>query len=486
MQRERPFGFARRTGQNPADPGLIGYGIAVLAVVLCLVVRALLEGSGSLQYLAMLPAVMATALLAGRRETICAIVLTVIANLFLLHPQEVASAGLNDLFFVVVAWATCEGIWRLRAHQQHAQTLSMTLARRERMLSSILASSPIVTLDRKAVVRSLTSSASTILGAPESLAVGEAFNLFVEDFDIDAPRAQVGDGGPNSAWIARRSDGERLNLGIQMQINEDPTDPDYAFLCLTDLTQSYAADARARDLDGQLNRVWRLNSMGEMAATLSHELNQPLSAATAYLHAAQTDMTRAGPVAGSAASAIHLAKNQMLRAGEIIRRMNELLAHETRALHVERASLMLADVEGVLVMIGGMGAVEIDLQVESAYDSVRADRIQFQQAMVNLVRNAVEALAGRPDPRVVIIGKTISPDSYEIRVEDNGVGIATADMETIFRPLMSTKSGGMGLGLSVTRKIIESHGGVLRVETSPLGGAAFAFCLMRERELMDA
>ena len=137
-------------------------------------------------------------------------------------------------------------------------------------------------------------------------------------------------------------------------------------------------------------------------------------------------------------------------------------------------------------MIGRTGAVSIELRFDEDNDSVWAERIQFQQAMVNLVRNAVEALEGRPDPRVVVTGRVVSDENYEIRVEDNGAGIATADMETIFRPLMSTKSGGMGLGLSVTRTIIESHSGVLKVEASPLGGAAFSFQLMRERELVDA
>ena len=147
---------------------------------------------------------------------------------------------------------------------------------------------------------------------------------------------------------------------------------------------------------------------------------------------------------------------------------------------------MMADIDGVLAMIGRAAGVSIELNIEAGSDAGWAERIQFQQAMVNLIRNAVEALEGRSDPRVVVTGRAISPEAYEIRVEDNGVGIATADMESIFRPMMSTKSGGMGLGLSVTRTIIDSHGGTLKVEASPLGGAAFSFCLMRQRELVEA
>lgn len=463
-----------------------GFPVAIVAVLAALGIRAALEGLGSFYYLPMLPAVMATALLAGRRETIFAIILAIAANVALVQRDNVIDTMANALLFVAVSWLIAEGFWRLRAYRTRAGELTRSLARRDHMLRTILASVPVVTLDRQGIVRSLTPSASAILAAPESLAVGEPFSLFVEDFDLNDFPGPCPDNAATGLWIGRSGEGRRLELNIQLGLNEDDTDPDHAILCLTDLTESRAADAHARELHAQLNRVWRLNSLGEMAASLSHELNQPLSAAVTYLHAAQTDMKRAGPVADSAGRTVDMAKTQLLRAGEIIRRMRELLAHESRGLDVESTSSMIADLHGVMGMIGRTGGVSIKLQIDDENDSVWAERIQFQQAMVNLVRNAVEALAGRPDPRVVVTGKAISPESYEIRVEDNGAGIATADMETIFRPLISTKSGRMGLGLSVTRTIIESHGGVLKVEASPLGGAAFSFCLMRERELVDA
>lgn len=461
-----------------------GYPLAIGAVLAALGIRAALDGFGSFYYLPMLPAVMATALLAGRRETAFAIVLSIAANVALVHRDSVTDTVANALLFAIVAWLISEGFRRLRAWRSRAGELSRRLAQRDHMLQTILASAPIVTLDREGVVRSLTPSASAMLAAPEDLAIGEPFSLFVEDFDLAT--FTPGGGATPGHWSARRGDGRRLDLNIQLGINDDETDPDHAILSLTDLTEAHAAEAHAREMHAQLNRVWRLNSLGEMAASLSHELNQPLSAAVTYLHAAQADMKRAGPVAESAGRTVDLVKAQLLRAGEIIRRMRELLAHESRGLDVESVGSMLADLHGVVQMIGRTGKVSIDLNIDDDNDNVWAERIQFQQAMVNLVRNAVEALDGRPDPQVVITGKAISREAYEIRVEDNGPGIATADMETIFRPLMSTKSGGMGLGLSVTRTIIESHGGTLRVEASPMGGAAFSFCLMRERELVDA
>lgn len=478
-------GFGRKTFRTLEAPWA-GYTFALISVAIALGFRELLQGLGTFYYLPLLPAVMATALFAGRRATAFAIFLAITANMVLVPRESSIDAFGNAALFAGVGWMVAETVRYLRRYQLSTDELVRRLASRDHMLQTILASVPVVTLDRQGIVRSMTSSASTILAAPEALAVGEPFNLFVEDFDIERLTANGGAACPKTSWTGRSGDGRRLELNIQAGLNADDQDADYAILCLTDLTESNAADAHARALHAQLNRVWRLNSLGEMAASLSHELNQPLSAAVVYLHAAQTDMRRAGPVADSANRTADLAKTQLLRAGEIIRRMRELLAHETRGLAVEKVGSMMADLQGVVSMIARTGGVTIEIIVDNEHDGVWADRIQFQQAMVNLVRNAVEALEGCKEPRVIVTGRAVSPEAYEIRVEDNGAGIATADMDSIFRPLMSTKSGGMGLGLSVTRTIIESHSGVLKVEASPLGGAAFSFSLMRERELVEA
>ena len=177
----------------------------------------------------------------------------------------------------------------------------------------------------------------------------------------------------------------------------------------------------------------------------------------------------------------------MLRAGGIIRRMRELLAHESRSLAVERVASMVLDLRDVFGLIERPGGIRIEIDMDDADDRVRAERIQFQQAMVNLVRNAAEAVSGQADPRIRVIGRAVSEEHYELRVEDNGPGIPAADLDAVFRPLSTTKTSGMGLGLSVTRTIVESHGGgALKVERSDLGGAAFSFCLLRDREIEDA
>lgn len=290
-------------------------------------------------------------------------------------------------------------------------------------------------------------------------------------------------------WTGRRADGSTFPLSLRFGLIPATPGPggsgvEHVAVALTDLTHSHAAEAQARELHAQLNKVWRLNSLGEMAATLAHELNQPLSAATAYMHASQAEMLKAGAAAEAARPPLDLAKGQLLRAGKLIHRMRELLTIETSVLGRERVSSMVEDLAPILQMIGQDKQVEVRLDAQAENDGVCADRIQFQQALVNLVRNAVEAAAERPGGGglVQLVGRVEGP-VYRISVEDNGAGIAEADAERIFQPLTTTKSGGMGLGLSVTRTIVERHGGALSAQRSPsLGGAAFAFALRRHEE----
>ncbi|MNI28889.1 Sensor protein FixL [compost metagenome] len=214
-----------------------------------------------------------------------------------------------------------------------------------------------------------------------------------------------------------------------------------------------------------------------MAATLAHELNQPLSAAGGYLHASRADMEKAGPLGDSACRTLDLAQGQLLRAGQIIRRMRAFLTQETGGLGKDSVASMIQDLSQVLAMIGRAKAVAIRIEVAAENDRVRADRIQFQQALVNLVRNGVEAAAGRGAAEVRVLGRA-GADGYRISIEDNGPGIPEDQVDRIFQPMTSTKAGGMGLGLSVTRTIVERHGGVLQAGRSAvLGGAAFFFTL---------
>lgn len=341
------------------------------------------------------------------------------------------------------------------------------------VLDTLLQAVPILLLDENGRIMRASDACNELFSLNRDQIEGQFLNELVAGFDFHAhagPDAAYGQiPCPNGDWQVLRAN--KSPAPIEIWLEHSPQGP---LLRLTDLGPRQAADAQARELHSQLNKVWRLNSLGEMAATLAHELNQPLGAAASYLYAAQEDMKRAGPLGESALRTSDLAKAQMLRAGQIIRRMRELLNMEMRALAPEKVRRVVEDVLPILTLTGQEKQVTISVDIDSP-DTVRMDRIQFQQALVNLVRNAVEA---SPDnSKVLITGRVISDLVYEIAVEDSGPGIAPDQVERVFTPMTTTKSGGMGLGLSVTRTIVESHGGNLRVGTSRWGGARFSFNL---------
>ena len=272
-----------------------GLALASLAVGVALLVRAGLERFGHFYYLPLVPAVVVTAALAGRSATVIAVALSIAANVALVEREGLVDTWVNAGLFAVVCWLIAEICWKLRSYEGQAGELSGRLARRDQTLNTILASVPVVMLDEAGAVRALTRPAARLLGTSEEAARGRAFSGFVDQFDLAALEAEVRHESQEAehVWTGMRDDGKTFPLNIQAGFMPNDAGGTHAVLCLTDLTQSHAADARARELHSQLNRVWRLNSLGEMAASLAHELNQPLAAAATYLHAGQIDIERA-------------------------------------------------------------------------------------------------------------------------------------------------------------------------------------------------
>lgn len=464
-----------------AGQGRRGYILAIGAVAIALLARLALEPFGRFYYLPLIPAVILPALLASRGATLLAIVLSISANVALVPRESTMDAVVNALLFAAVGVAISEIGRAQRAILARSYALKVQLSRRDATLEAMLASANVLTVDARGRVLSISGRAAGLFGVAPAQAVGRPVEDLIEGFDA----SQLGEdvvptNGVIHTWKGRRSNGATFPIGVRgaRSVAEDAA-PELV-LMLTDLSLWHSAEARNQELNDQLSHVWRLNSLGEMAAILSHELNQPLTAAATYLHGARTDMQRAGTIGDSAILNLDLAKNQVLRAGGIIRRARQLLTVEGQTLQPESVSSMLDDLQPILRLLGPAANVRIGFGIDIDDDKVLADRIQFQQAIVNLVRNAVEAAGvGGGRGKVRIIGRPLSHQAFEVRVEDSGPGVGDDQMSTLFRPLTSTKSDGMGLGLSVTRSIVERHGGVLRMEHSDLGGAAFVFELKR-------
>lgn len=247
---------------------------------------------------------------------------------------------------------------------------------------------------------------------------------------------------------------------------------------IRDLTEREESAARLQEVQTELARLARLNEMGEMASTLAHELNQPLSAIANYVHGCARLLQDAeGERDGRIRDALREAGEQSLRAGQIIKHLREFVTKgETeKALQNLR---QLVEEAGALALVGSREkGVRTVFDFASVADRVMVDRIQIQQVLTNLMRNAVEAMrdSARRELRVRIT--PAADNRMAVTVEDSGPGISPDIAEQLFRPFTSTKPGGMGIGLSISKRIVEAHDGEMTVARSDLGGASFSFTL---------
>lgn len=238
------------------------------------------------------------------------------------------------------------------------------------------------------------------------------------------------------------------------------------------------AEARLQRLQADLIHVSRLSAMGEMASALAHELNQPLGAVSNYAAACDQLLAEPGHVQIEAArSALAAAAGQAQRAGAIIRRLRDFVTRGETDRRMERVADLIGDACD-LALVGTR-----ELGIETRIDPgplglhVLVDRVQIQQVLVNLIRNACEAM--RDSARRDLAITVAAPRSGQVRisVSDTGPGVAEAVAGTLFQPFVTTKPTGMGVGLSVSRSIVNAHGGTFWVDSTATGGATFHFTL---------
>ena len=242
---------------------------------------------------------------------------------------------------------------------------------------------------------------------------------------------------------------------------------------VTELRQSEEA---VRQRQAELTHVQRLSTLGEMAAGLAHEINQPLAAIVNYARGCARRL-RADPSSVPAVlPAIDSISNEALRAGEVIRRLRQLVRKETP----RQAPVDLNALVGEAVRIIDVEARHADVRIEelpaAALPAVLGDAIQIEQVVLNLLRNAVEAMSGSEARRLLQVSTRHSrPGHVEIAVRDTGPGLPPGLADVVFDPFFSTKANGLGMGLSISRTIVEAHGGRLWATANPDVGTTFSF-----------
>lgn len=249
---------------------------------------------------------------------------------------------------------------------------------------------------------------------------------------------------------------------------------------MSDVSERHRAEAEIRRMQAELIHVSRLSAMGAMASTLAHELNQPLTAVSNFVSGAKRLSAQSEAHEPLLAAALDDAETAARRAGEILRRLRDLVSRGKVAVRDEHLPTLIAEA-CVLAFIDAepLGIVH-RLELDPAAAWVRADRVQVQQVLINLVRNAVEAI-GDGAAREVVVASRAEGNRIEIAVRDSGAGIAAANPDDLFSEFLTTKSSGMGLGLPISRTIVEAHGGRIWGENRPEGGAAFRFTLPASR-----
>jgi two-component system sensor kinase FixL len=254
------------------------------------------------------------------------------------------------------------------------------------------------------------------------------------------------------------------------------------FYCFAqDVTQEVAAREAERRREAQLAHISRLSTLGEMASGIAHELNQPLAAIVNYATGVARRLRGRGEADDELLRAIDEVANQARRAGGIIQRMRSF-AHKGDG-GVVRCSLntIVEETVGFLGLAGPGRRMQVQLALDVEPDAVLADPIQVQQVLVNLIRNAEDAMEGLPEERApgIVLRTTAAVEHgfVEVQVEDEGPGVAPDDLPRIFTPFFTTKPSGLGLGLSISASIVQSHGGRLWVTSTPGGGACFRFTL---------
>jgi two-component system sensor kinase FixL len=245
-----------------------------------------------------------------------------------------------------------------------------------------------------------------------------------------------------------------------------------------DLTEQQRTRDNLQQLQSELVHVSRLSAMGEMASALAHELNQPLAAISNYMKGCRRLLASSpDPNAATIEAALDKAAEQAIRAGHIIRRLRDFVLRGETERRVESVSKLVEEAAALgLVGARELGVV-LKFELDPASDLVVADRVQIQQVLVNLLRNAMEAMTDSRRRELSVTNARAGDAMIEIAVSDSGPGIPEEVRSNLFRPFFTTKEAGMGVGLSISRTIIEAHGGQLSAEANAAGGATFRFTL---------
>ena len=367
--------------------------------------------------------------------------------------------------------------------------MALALEAAEARLRSILQTVPdaMIIIDERGRIESLSATAERLFGYSLDEVAGknvsclmpspyrEQHDGYLKRYLATGERRIIGIG---RIVVGQRKDG--TTFPMHLTVGELRSAERHYFTgFIRDLTDQQLTESRLKELQSEVTHMSRFTALGEMASTLAHEINQPLTAITNYLKGCQRLLERIeGEPAPMLRDALGKAADQALRAGQIIRRLREFVARGESERRIENLPKLIEDASTLALVGARENGIAVSFRLDPSADLVLADRIQIQQVLVNLIRNAIEIMIE-------------SASARELEIADAGVPTRLVEVERrryrrrsrarggahLFQPFVTTKRKGMGLGLSICRTIVEAHGGKIWVETATAGGTIFHFTL---------
>ena len=405
-----------------------------------------------------------------------------------------AATNLALLFLVGTMFSWLGGAWR--RERARSQASGRTIVQQQAHLQSILDTVPDATIviDTHGLIESFNVAAVRQFGYQPGEVLGRNISML-----MPSPYREQHDGylhrylgtgekriiGVDRVVVGLRKDGSTFPM--KLAVGETKTGERRYFTgFIRDLTEREEHAAQLQIAQTELARLARLNELGEMASTLAHELNQPLSAIANYVQGCKRLLLKLEDrYAAQMRDALDETARQALRAGDIIRHLREFVTRGDTEKHSHDVKKLVEEA-GALALVGSRErGIKTTFIYEEDVGPVLAARVQIQQVLINLLRNAMEAMRDSPVRELEVRVAREGADRVSLAVSDTGPGIAEEIRPRLFQPFVTSKPGGMGIGLSISKRIIESHGGELKLDRSPAGGARFVFTLPLVMEDLD-
>ena len=352
-------------------------------------------------------------------------------------------------------------------------------------LRSILDTVPdaMVIIDENGHILSFSKAAERLFGFAEGELIGENVSTLMPSPDRERHdgylQRYLKTGEKRIIGIGRLVTGRRRDgttFPMELSVGEALIGKHRVFTgFIRDLTERQDYEMRLHTLQDELAHVSRVTAMGTLATSIAHELNQPLTAIANYVESA-SDML-ADPTPETVAvvrEALGECARESLRAGQIVRRLRDYISRGESDRQVVPLHRLVSEASALAFVTAGSESLEFDVRI-GAEDLVLVDRVQIQQVLLNLIRNAIEAMQEARHRRLMITAVPRDPALIEVIVSDNGPGLADDVKQRLFEPFVSTKDTGMGVGLSICRTIVEAHEGRIWADESPMGGTSFHF-----------